>query len=466
MKKYQYKCTLLTDVIITSEAATEGYSPSLDYIPGSKILGIVAGKLYDENNENKTLDLFHNGTVCYGDANLYISNSEYLATPFSWYIEKGKSLLDDIYIHHLLQTSDKQLKQVRSGYYSSETNKTVKLEQAFSLKSAQDATTRRSEDGKMFGYHSLKAGSEWVFEISDQSGKYTEDIKNVIIGKHRVGRSRTAEFGLVEIEFLKEIKEKEKKVYSNEIVIYAKSNLCFLNEHGIYTAQPTAEQLCGDKGAKILWDKSQIRTRNYKTWNRKRNNKDADRVIIERGSVFVIKSSSDIDSSFYENGIGNHRAEGFGQVLVNPKFLKSDSEKLNYRLEKQDLNLFQKSIVEKGVNDSLIFEVLSNNYTRNDLDAQIDKKVNDFVRRNESLYRGLSKSQWGVLRNYGKHLSKKDDFLNMVFDKENGFVYTGQSENDWRQKGRRITLENYLESLSKEEFFPFVIKLSSQMSKK
>ena len=69
MKIYKYSATLLSDIIITSNASTEGYSESLDYIPGSKFLGIVAGKLYDEQNINKTLDLFHNGVVKYSDAN-------------------------------------------------------------------------------------------------------------------------------------------------------------------------------------------------------------------------------------------------------------------------------------------------------------------------------------------------------------------------------------------------------------
>lgn len=466
MKRHQYKCTLLTDIIITSEAASEGYSPSLDYIPGSKFLGIVAGKLYNENEEAKTLDLFHNGTVSYGDATLYIDGKEYLKTPFSWYTEKGKSLTDDIYLHHLLQTADKQLKQVRAGYFSTESYCSVKLEQAFSLKSAQDSNKRRSEDRKMFGYHSLKAGSEWVFEVSDKSEQYADEIKSILVGNHRVGRSRTAEFGLVKIEFLKEINEKEKIDFSGELVVYAKSNLCFVNEYGSYTAQPTGEQLCGDKDATVLWDKSQIRTRNYKTWNRKRNNKDADRLIIERGSVFVISLTNKTDSSFFEKGLGNHIAEGFGQVIVNPAFLQSDSEKLKYRFQNYELDFARSSVVEKGGNDDLIFNTLLNISTRSNLDSQIDKKVNEFVKKYEVKFHGLSKSQWGVLRNYGKHLSKKEDFIEIVFDTKNGFVYSGQSENDWRQKGRRTTLKQELDKLNEMEFFPFVIKLSSQMSKK
>src|SRR5690554_663098 len=202
MKIYQYKCTLLSDIIITSEAATEGYAPSLDYIPGSKFLGIVAGKLYDEDTTEKTLDLFHNGTVQYGDASLYYKNNHYLKPPFSWFTEKGKGIYEEVYVHHLLESKDKQLKQVRSGYFSPESNGFVSLDQDYSLKSAQDSKTRRSKDGQMFGYHSLRAGTEWTFEIRDTKGVYAEELKGIMEGIHRIGRSRTAEYGLVEITFM------------------------------------------------------------------------------------------------------------------------------------------------------------------------------------------------------------------------------------------------------------------------
>jgi hypothetical protein len=466
MKIYQYKCTLLSDIIITSEAATEGYAPSLDYIPGSKFLGIVAGKLYDEDTTGKTLDLFHNGTVQYGDATLFYKNNHYLKPPFSWFTEKGESIHEKVYVHHLLESKDKQLKQVRSGYFSPESKGFVSIDQDYSLKSAQDAKTRRSKDGQMFGYHSLRAGTEWTFEIRDAKGVYAEELKGIIEGIHRIGRSRTAEYGLVEITFMKEVSDNKEEVYSDELVVYAKSNLCFVDEHsGAYTAIPSAKQLCGADGAKILWNKSQVRSRNYKTWNRKRWNKDADRLIIERGSVFVIELDKEVESIFYKNGIGNHKSEGFGQVLLNPDFLQSAKETLAFKIIKEELNPYQKSVVATAGMDDKIYSALKGIYKREDFVGQIDKLVNNFKSEHQHTFQGISKSQWGALRNYGKHLSKREDFITMIFDKESGFLYRGQSENEWRNRNRRTVLEESLKKLSDEQFFPFVIKLSNQMSK-
>lgn len=467
MKTYQYKCKLLSDVIITSDAATEGYSESLDYIPGAKFLGIVAGELYDMKQLEKTLDLFHNGKVQFGDALPYVENEELQKVPFSWFYAKGDSLSDTIYLHHKIkENSGIQLKQARSGYFSPEHKFYTSVDQDFSLKSAQDPQKRRSADSKMFGYFSLKAGSKWSFTVKDDTGIYADEIKNILEGKHRIGRSRSAEYGLVEIEFLKEIENNESQKLTGELVLYAQSNLCFYNPvTGQATAQPTAEQLTGDKDAIILWEKSQVRTRNYKTWNRHRANKDSERIVIERGSVFVVKLKSEVSSSYFQKGIGSHLSEGFGKVLTNTDFLSSDDEKLGFSLKKREMKYNPESIVDKGENDDLILQCLEQIKLRNDQGYQISKKVNDFIKEHNSTFKGISKSQWGVLRNYGKNLENAEHFKTLIFDKTSGFLYRGQSESEWRAKNRRVILEDYLKSLDPSLYLPFVVQLSNQMAK-
>ena len=475
MRKYQFKCELLTDVIITSMAATEGYKESLDYIPGSKFLGIVAGSLYDEANEKRTLDLFHNGAVRFGDATLMVKDEVLNKVPFSWFHEKGKNLSGDIFLHHRLSTNDHevfrkqkiQLKQARNGYFSAAQENFFTLEQDFSLKSAHDTKMRKSKDGNMFGYYSLKSGSTWSFYVYDQSGDYIEDIKSALTGKHRIGRSRTAEFGLVEISLVKECSSAAEVLYNEDVVIYAQSNLCFYNESVQTTAIPTAFQLTGLKDATILWDKSQVRSRNYKIWNRHRNNTDPDRIIVERGSVFVVKSPTKISSTFFISGLGSHKNEGFGSVLVNPSFLVSETNKLPFSLHKAILDYTQHHAKEKGVYDEEILASLISRKKRTDLDYIIDQKVNEFIKKHEYTFKGISKSQWGTLRNYGKNNSEKEKFETMVFHENMGILYKGQSENDWRTKNRRGILKDYLKTLDpKSEYLSFVVKLSNQMAKK
>ena len=207
MIRHRYTCKLLSDVVITSVTATEGFHESLDYIPGAKFLGIAAGVLYDMHDQS-ALDLFHNGKVRFGNAYPLLNGETALPAPFSWYFEKGKSPVQPpVYLYHYLEDADfieisrsTQLKQSRKGYFTP-SGKYWTIDQDFALRSAYDSEKRRAKDKSMFGYFSLPQGSEWSFVIEDDTGYYAELIKSALIGKKRIGRSRSAEYGLVEISF-------------------------------------------------------------------------------------------------------------------------------------------------------------------------------------------------------------------------------------------------------------------------
>ena len=473
-KSNHYKCTLLSDVILTSMANTEGYKESLNYISGSKFLGIVAKKahnLYDEDESNaqKTLDIFHNGTVHFGDATPMIEKSTSLKVPFSWFHEKGKKLTDGISLHHKIVDPTTQLKQAREGYFSIKNNAFVTVEQGFSVKSAYDGDKRKSLDANMYGYFSLKQGTSWAFTVEDTSGLYADTIKDILVGKHTIGKSKSAEYGLVNIEFISEETKTKTTDYTNEVLIYAQSNLCFYDNFGKTTALPTVEQLVGAtnaNNAKIVWEHSQVRSRNYQTWNVKRNNRDTDRLIIESGSVFFVKLNESVDVSLLENSIGSHRSEGFGAIMINPSFLKSETETLSLNLNKIDLVSKQDYSYEGNVKeDDLVIECLVKREERNNSDYDIDKLVNQFKSDNYGIFKDISSSQWSALRNYAKHAVTKDRFHTLVFSKDFGFLHRGKSENEWRTKGRREKLEKYLNELPIEQYIQFVVKLSNQMAK-
>ena len=67
MKTLQFKCTLLSDIILNQNSASEGATKTLDFIPGSNFLGIAASQLYgttnDEHHSAEMLELFHSGMV-------------------------------------------------------------------------------------------------------------------------------------------------------------------------------------------------------------------------------------------------------------------------------------------------------------------------------------------------------------------------------------------------------------------
>ena len=483
MKRYQYTCTLLSDVIISSVTAKEGFHESLDYIPGAKFLGIVAGQCYDEADP-ATLDLFHNGKVRFGDAYPCLSSEESgLPVPYSWYYEKGEKLNENssVYLHHYLNNGDParhdnplrlQLEQARQGYFLPSGEYAV-IEQEFTIRSKYNRKELRADDGKMFGYFLLPEGSVWSFIVEDDTGNYGDKIQKALVGKKRVGRSRSAEFGLVEISFQKEVSSYPIEVPPSALtLVYALSNLCFYDAFGRPTATPTAAQL-GIPEGKIIWEKSQVRSRLYQTWNRKRHNRDADRIVITKGSVLAIRHEQPILTQVFEAGIGSHRSEGFGKVLVNPSFLLSDSEVLNFSLKKKSVQELYR-MPKEGVNeihrelptDTILLKYIADRKKQKEEVIGIDEIVNKFVKEHGAKFEGISPSQWGTIRAYAKNAANWESLEKMLFDEKIGALHRGQSESDWRKNNRRGELCVFVKGSKVSDHVSLMLKLASEMAKR
>ena len=81
MKTLKYKCTLLSDIILTQNAGTKTQQGTLDFIPGNAFLGIAASKLYGTLSQEESLEMFHSGHVRFGDAHPLSGNIRSLRIP-------------------------------------------------------------------------------------------------------------------------------------------------------------------------------------------------------------------------------------------------------------------------------------------------------------------------------------------------------------------------------------------------
>lgn len=488
MKRYQYKCTLLSDVVLSSKGATEGFQRSLDYIPGSKFLGIVAGKLYPKKKKGESysseeqklsLDLFHNGHIRYGDAHPYINNQRWNAVPFSWVLPKREKRNNQtqgrkkVFLHHELTLperkklieDDVQLKQARGLFITD--YQCLSVSQNFSLKSAFDRKERRSKIGGMFGYHALQAGTEWSFIIDMESDQYLTNINKVLENEHRIGRSKSSQYGLVKVEFLKELSKETTTIEADQLILlYAESNWCFYDENGQNTARPIAADFhCSE--SEIDWKKSQIRSRNYTTWNKHRRNRDTDRIIIEKGSVIAIRLKNELNTEIFSKGVGAHLNEGFGRVLVNPSFLNGEKHGTNIKVLNDTPKVEKKYIVAKGNEDEFILNFLANRKKQKEDQYNFNLRINQFRVSYKTDLKHISNSQWGQIRKYAKLSGNAETLQNLLFLEKTGFCNRGQSEAVWRKNGARKKLEDIIfrSDIRPELAIDFTIKLASEMAK-
>ncbi|MCR9290707.1 MAG: hypothetical protein NXI23_25320 [Bacteroidetes bacterium] len=477
-----FKCTLLSDIVLTSRSASEGFHKSLTFIPGSKFSGIVASQLYDTNNTLQTLDLFHNGNVRFGNAQIAINEQPSYAVPFSWYRDKLKRQ-NNIFLHHKIDavireqhaTNDWQLKQERAGYINQNGDLKADLEQEFSIKSAYDYDKRKSLDENMYGYHALKVGSEFLFTVAiSGNNNYDGLLIKALSGKKRIGRSRTAEYGLVEITQCSAPFSELQHGTTNENyqLIYASSDWCFYDEYGFPTTDINAKDLHIPNG-KIDWEKSQVRYRKYQSYNSRRLQTNEDRMVFQKGSVIAVQTNETIDCQNIPYWVGSLNNEGFGKIIFNPPFLQNKDETLPLPKEYKISKTLKRHFVEKGQSDSQVLNLINQRAGLLEKDNAIEEMVNKFFNQNQKRLSGVSKSQWGAIRGIAKSTSNTNTFVELLFNEEKGFLKRGVAAKLW--EGKVDLLQSFIEKRNnetqndKDKYYEnsqaMLIKLASKMQK-
>ncbi len=500
MKKLTFRCELLSDVILNASGASDGNFLSHDYIPGSNFLGITARNYQDAKNRGIAYDLFHNGNVRFGDAHLVIDGQRSLKVPAAWFYKKGDALSDGkIWLHHFLDQDQYsrlirdgiQLKQARSNFFvnSGDSNEINIISFAdmkyFSIKSAYDRQARRAKESQMFGYMAMRKGSEWEFSVTVAGGNgqtILDFVKDNLSGRRSIGRSRSAQYGRVNIVFDREENCSEMQPVSEnataesyEIIIYAESRLAFMDRFGMPTVQPEPKMLGLPKGSKIVWDKTQILTYRYAPWNGIRRTRDADRICIDKGSVIVASVPEGSAVSSIPRTVGYFRNEGLGVIRVNPDFLcqARPDGRLSIPIPSADASGGQdvEAAGETTQSETSLISWLGTQEKLSRDNKRIMKLVNDFILKYGDRFRDKMASQWGNIRSLAERAQNAEDLMTRLFHDDteqpdqSGYLMHGVAENKWRKNGRRDVLKEFLIKQPEDIRIRLTIKLASEMAK-
>ena len=436
MKELQFRCTLLSDVIVNVTAATTGVQSSLDFLPGNLFLGIVA-RNYDQFG-NEQMNVFHNGHVRFGDAHpcpTAQSGQRSLQIPASMYYPKLESASEACYIHHHYRRDKdhegengrpQQLKQCRSGFYTFAGGKghPAVVEKSFAIKSAYDRVQRRSKDEQMFGYEAIVSGQTFLFSVEVDNELLAADIEKALVGIRHIGRSKTAQYGQVRIErttFSHAASTNKTFTIGDRhyATVYADGRLVFIDqETGQTKLRPEASDL-GLEGD-IDWQLSQVRTFQYAPWNNKRQCRDTERCGIEKGSVVVVRLSGDMTTTPTSSYVGSYNNEGFGRVIYNPDFLlyeEGTNGKAVCQICKKTVAVQEKP--HTPVADTPLLNFVLQRKRQREKEAAIYEMVNDFVSRQAKRFRGkIFASQWGAIRSIAMRCSDGTQLWKELFDKQ------------------------------------------------
>lgn len=324
-------------VIISQQAASAGAHQCLDFIPGSVLLGLAASRLYADLDSESAWTLFHSGQVRYSDAlPLGACDETGYPVPLCWHAYKGEQwkqggrLLAESLFDPSREKGDetRQPKQLRDGY-TTVSGEAFKPKHLQTLKTAIDPGTGRAAESQLFGYEMLAPGQRFRCTVSADDSVPTElwqRLQHAFVGAARLGRSRSAQFGSVNISACGAVSSRAAGApVQGELTLWLLSDM-YLEDQGQPCLIPHPELLGLPAGSRWLSDRSFLRSRRYSVFNAYRRHFDSERQVICRGSVLRYSLPRPLtadERAALGLGVGLHLESGLGAVWVDPPLLES-----------------------------------------------------------------------------------------------------------------------------------------------
>ncbi|NKI33908.1 hypothetical protein HFP89_01855 [Wenzhouxiangella sp. XN79A] len=466
MIRQALRITLLEDCVFSASTATAGGHKALDRIPGQALLGAAAARIYGELDADQSFAIFHSGRFRFGEGLPCCGTSRALPMPLSWHHYKGadplqpeSNLLEPDRVLNLLHArpdAARQPVQLRKGYVLDD-GRWLKPQTSLRLKTAIAPETGRAAEAQLFGYASLSRGQQFLAELQcdDDLESAMQTVVDSLAGERLLGRSRSAEYGCVQIERIETEAATRPGPTTSELHLLLVSDLALVDEDGQPTLEPRPQRLGLGEG-EIDWKRTWLRTRRYSMWNQYRNGYGCERAVINAGSVITFKLCQSLDTTALETlaaGVGCHRECGLGQVLINPDVLTQE------RLVFKDSIASSEVPDAKRPDDPLIAWLESRTGVRDiEIDRLAEQMSEHFMTQIERARRlagvasdqwfGPSKAQWGTVLEAARHTPGERLFARL-FEGEKACVKP--SAEGWREELRNAdgTWETLAEALAK-----------------
>lgn len=334
MNELYYELTLLDDVVLSQKTATAGDHKSLDYIPGSAILGAIAARFYNAFDKEAAWKIFHSANVRFCNAYPQINGSRSIPMPLTMHSEKTPCKGAESKIHNFIQFKKEegiQYKQARGGFVV-ENGATLSKElpqKTSRMRTAINAHTGAAAESQLYGYESLDAGQHFVGKILWSDSVDADMAKIISIFREgetiHIGRSKTASYGRARIAPKNTAAASPQSVQGNSFSIIAISDLFLRNSRtGMpeLSLQPEALGLNGGNWT-IDYSKTFVRPNTVFQYNSYRKELEIQKTLISKGSVFTFRSNSPLTEqemsniqSCVANGIGFSKEQGFGEIGI------------------------------------------------------------------------------------------------------------------------------------------------------
>lgn len=390
-------------------------SYSMDYIPGTSVLGALAARYSGENFDS----LFLSDNVKFG--NMYISDSK--ATPFypaPRFLAKIKAAKKDEdkgiknTIGKKLESCDDrvpitQYKNLKNGYINKDFGYREPERKIVYHNNLKD------DDGGLYMQYCICRGQYYRGTITAK-GKYLKKIYPLFRdGELYLGRSKTAQYAACRIIVNKDDKIKIEEVKTkcftakrdSVVAFVLQSDVILTDKSGIFTAETVAllkylkealrtDDLVFDEKDSLVTDKSAIAVKVISGYNAKWNLKKPQITAFAAGSTIIarVKDDTELPEILY---IGEKQNEGFGVITV---IENADS----YTVKETKTSIGKKTQCD-------ILTLIEKRRQRDKLLDLAVKKAQDIFASKDDF---LNSSQIGRILMMSKEASDADDFENRL----------------------------------------------------
>ena len=398
MKSLKYSIKLTAPTIISGTSGDSVTNSCLSYIPGTTILGILAGRYLQQYNDKTEFErLFLRGGLFFRNSYLQKDGLNYIPCPKN--ILQNKKDESD-----LLVLNEETIKNTENLLDYKEVNSFVNIEDdniklqnpefCLNFHHQRNYAIGIPEENVVFNYEALKADQIFVGEIIGEE-KDLQLISEFLKEKEvRIGKSKTAQYGNAEIIDYQIDDFPSLESFSLPIYLYCVSDLILLNEFGYpITSVKDLEKVLGVTVLEAYTESGRIES-TVAAWKAKKPSYHT----IKAGSIFLLDKLPDNYQDILIYGLGERTWEGFGQI----EFMELP-EKVSIRRE------YKKAKIPKPKTDIpfILKDVIGRIY-KNLIYSELKHKAME--KANTLEYTPLSKSLVAKLEGF----SLEDDFFVML----------------------------------------------------
>ena len=306
---------LQEDIAASADSTSTGGHRSLNYLPGSLLLGAAARHYKRYQNDGIAWDVFHSGAVRFGNA--YPAWQGQRARPAS-------TELTEVQQNGTDEPGDPKMKEARGKFVFD--GRVFAPRMVRRQKTAYGRDRRGAPiEGLFFDIEALARGQEFIASLTGDNGDLLDRIVADLTGDLMLGRSRSAEFGRVKVRCTgtHDAPAIPNLEGQSNLKIYCVSDLAPANGLG---------GLAQEIGLPGDWQLQPTRPRGRTVvgFNGHRRMFTTEVPVIAKGTVLEFQGralTTDQAHSVAQKlvfGLGIQRAEGFGEILINPDLAEGD----------------------------------------------------------------------------------------------------------------------------------------------